>query len=40
MTSGLGLAAVSAAAFGLSGSLASGLMDAGWSAAAAVAVRV
>lgn len=40
LTSGLGLAVVSAASFGLSGSLARGLMDAGWSAAAAVAVRV
>lgn len=37
---GLGLATVSALSFGLSGSLARGLMDAGWSAAAAVAVRV
>ena len=33
-------ALVSAAAFGLSGALGRGLMDAGWSAAAAVAVRV
>ncbi|MBW0116690.1 EamA family transporter [Pseudonocardia abyssalis] len=40
LTSGLGLAVVSAASFGLSGPLARGLMDAGWSAAAAVAVRV
>jgi drug/metabolite transporter (DMT)-like permease len=40
LMSGLGLAALSAASFGLSGSLARGLMDAGWSAAAAVAVRV
>ena len=40
LTSGLGLAVVSAAAFGLSGPLARGLLDAGWSAAAAVAVRV
>ncbi len=40
LTSGLGLAVLSAASFGLSGSLARGLMDAGWSAAAAVAVRV
>lgn len=40
LSSGLGLAVVSAASFGLSGSLARGLMDAGWSAAAAVAVRV
>jgi drug/metabolite transporter (DMT)-like permease len=37
---GLGLAITSALSFGLSGSLARGLMDAGWSAAAAVAVRV
>lgn len=40
MTSGIALALVSAASFGLSGALARGLMDAGWSAAAAVAVRV
>lgn len=38
--SGWIFAAVSAAAFGLSGPLGRGLMDAGWSAAAAVAVRV
>ena len=38
--SGLLLALVSAASFGLSGALGRGLMDAGWSAAAAVAVRV
>jgi drug/metabolite transporter (DMT)-like permease len=37
---GLGLAVLSAASFGTSGALAGGLMDAGWSAAAAVAVRV
>jgi drug/metabolite transporter (DMT)-like permease len=37
---GLGFAVVSAMAFGLSGSLAKGLLDAGWSAGAAVAVRV
>lgn len=37
---GLGLALVSAATFGLSGALASGLMDAGWSAAAAVTARI
>jgi drug/metabolite transporter (DMT)-like permease len=37
---GLGLAVASAASFGTSGALASGLMDAGWSAAAAVAVRI
>jgi drug/metabolite transporter (DMT)-like permease len=40
LTSGLGFAALSAASFGLSGSFARGLMDTGWSAAAAVAVRV
>ncbi len=39
-TGGLAFAVVSAASFGLSGSLASGLMDAGWSAGAAVTVRV
>jgi drug/metabolite transporter (DMT)-like permease len=38
--SGWLFAATSAAAFGLSGALGRGLMDAGWSAAAAVAVRV
>ena len=38
--SGWVFALVSAAAFGLSGALGHGLMDAGWSAAAAVAVRV
>lgn len=38
--SGLGFAALSAASFGLSGSLARGMMDAGWSSAAAVAVRI
>jgi drug/metabolite transporter (DMT)-like permease len=37
---GLWLAVLSAASFGLSGSLASGLMDAGWSPAGAVLVRV
>ena len=37
---GLWLAVLSAASFGLSGSLASGLMDAGWSAGGAVVVRV
>ena len=37
---GLWLAILSAASFGLSGSLASGMMDAGWSAAGAVVVRV
>lgn len=37
---GLWFAVLSAASFGLSGSLASGLMDAGWSAGGAVVVRV
>jgi drug/metabolite transporter (DMT)-like permease len=37
---GLGFATLSAASFGLSGALAGGLMDAGWSAAGAVTVRV
>jgi len=37
---GLGLAVLSASSFGLSGSLARGLMDAGWSSAAAVVVRI
>ncbi|MFT7841829.1 DMT family transporter [Saccharothrix sp. BKS2] len=37
---GLGLAVVSASSFGLSGPLGRGLMEAGWSSAAAVAVRV
>jgi drug/metabolite transporter (DMT)-like permease len=39
-TLGLGLAILSASSFGMSGSLARGLMDAGWSSAAAVAVRI
>jgi drug/metabolite transporter (DMT)-like permease len=39
-TSGWFFAAVAALAFGLSGALGRGLMDAGWSASAAVAVRV
>lgn len=38
--SGLALALVSATSFGLSGPLAKGLMDAGWSSGAAVTVRV
>jgi drug/metabolite transporter (DMT)-like permease len=38
--SGLGLAVLSASSFALSGPLARGLMDAGWSPAAAVAVRI
>jgi drug/metabolite transporter (DMT)-like permease len=37
---GLWFAVLSAASFGLSGALASGLMDAGWSAGGAVTVRV
>ena len=37
---GLGFAVLSATAFGLSGALAKGLLDAGWSAGAAVTVRV
>ncbi|WP_372728159.1 DMT family transporter [Nocardioides sp.] len=37
---GLGFAAISAASFGISGSLAKGLLDAGWSSGAAVTVRV
>jgi drug/metabolite transporter (DMT)-like permease len=40
LTSGLGFALLSASSFGLSGSLARGLMDAGWSSAAAVAARI
>ncbi|RYJ07626.1 MAG: DMT family transporter [Actinomycetales bacterium] len=39
-STGLVLAVVSAASFGLSGPLGRGLMDAGWSPAAAVAARV
>ena len=39
-TAGLGFAMVSAASFGLSGSLARGLMDVGWSSAAAVSARI
>jgi drug/metabolite transporter (DMT)-like permease len=38
--SGLGFAVLSAAAFGMSGALARGLLDTGWSAGAAVLVRV
>src|SRR4051812_45252712 len=37
---GLGFAVLSAAAFGMSGALARGLLDTGWSAGAAVLVRV
>ncbi|MBP2194238.1 drug/metabolite transporter (DMT)-like permease [Nocardia goodfellowii] len=40
LRTGLIIAVASATSFGLSGSLARGLLDAGWSAAAAVAVRV
>ena len=40
MTSGLAFAVVSATAFGLSGPLARGLLDTGWSAGAIVLVRV
>ncbi|MGW4632196.1 EamA family transporter [Nocardia sp. NPDC004415] len=40
MRSGLAFALASATSFGLSGPLARGLMDAGWSAAAVVAARV
>jgi drug/metabolite transporter (DMT)-like permease len=40
LSSGIGFALLSASSFGLSGSLASGLMSAGWSSAAAVAVRI
>ena len=40
VTSGLGFAVVSASAFALSGPLGRGLMTAGWSAAAAVEVRI
>src|SRR3954452_25181059 len=37
---GLVLAVVSAASFGMSGALASGLLDAGWSPGAVVLVRI
>jgi drug/metabolite transporter (DMT)-like permease len=40
LRAGLGFALLSASSFGLSGPLARGLMDAGWSSAPAVAVRV
>jgi drug/metabolite transporter (DMT)-like permease len=40
LASGLGFALLSASSFGLSGSLARGLLDAGWSSAAAVAARI
>lgn len=39
-TGGLVLATVSAASFGLSGALARGLLDTGWSAGAAVSLRI
>lgn len=39
-TSGFGFALLSASSFSLSGPIARGLMDAGWSAAAAVAARI
>src|SRR6476659_5913021 len=39
-TAGLGFAMASAASFGLSGSLARGLMDVGWSSPAAGSVRI
>ena len=38
--SGLGFALLSAASFGLAGSLAKGLLDAGWTAGAAVTARI
>ena len=40
LAGGLGFAMVSAASFGLSGALASGLLETGWSAGAIVLVRV
>ncbi|MEJ3657052.1 DMT family transporter [Actinomycetes bacterium KLBMP 9759] len=40
LTAGLGFAVLAAASFGLSGTLARGLMDAGWTAAAAVTARI
>src|SRR3546814_8657521 len=40
LASGLGCALLSAASFGLSGALARGLLDQGWSAGAALSVRV
>lgn len=40
LAAGLGFALLSASSFGLSGSLARGLLDAGWSSAAAVAARI
>src|SRR5690554_7669363 len=40
LSAGLAFAMVSAASFGLSGSLARGLLDVGWSAGAATLMRV
>src|ERR1700709_1671817 len=40
LVSGLAFAIVSAASFGMSGALARGLLDTGWSAGAAVLVRL
>src|SRR6187399_606158 len=40
VASGVGFALVAAASFGLSGSLAKGLMDIGWTAGSAVLLRV
>src|SRR4249920_1006289 len=40
VASGVGFALVAAASFGLSGSLAKGLMDLGWTAGSAVLARV
>lgn len=40
LASGMAFAVVSAASFGLSGALAKGLLDAGWSAGAAVTARI
>lgn len=40
VNSGIWLAVMSAAAFGLSGSLAKGMIDSGWTAGAAVTVRI
>lgn len=39
-TAGLVLAVVSATSFGLSGALARGLLDSGWTAGAAVSARI
>src|SRR5688500_10605681 len=40
LAGGIGLGVLSATTFGLSGALASGLLETGWSPGAAVAVRV